>query len=63
MKTNELRELGIQELEDRCLELSQEFFNLRFQKAIGQLSNTASIPKVKKEIARIKTILSEKSRS
>ncbi len=61
MKTSELRELGVQELEDRCLELSQELFNLRFQKAIGQLSNTAAIPKTKREIARVKTILSEKN--
>ncbi|MBW1816443.1 MAG: 50S ribosomal protein L29 [Deltaproteobacteria bacterium] len=59
MKANELRELSAEELEEKSIELSQELFNLRFQKATGQLGNTAAIPKAKKDLARVKTILRE----
>ena len=57
MKASELRELSIEELEEKSVELSQELFNLRFQKATGQLGNTAAISKAKKDLARVKTIL------
>ena len=59
MKASELRELSIQELEDKNLELAQALFNLRFQKATGQLGNTSSIPTTKKDLARVKTVLRE----
>jgi large subunit ribosomal protein L29 len=59
MKAKELRELTQEELRERVKELSQELFNLRFQKATGQLGNTAVIPKTKKDLARVKTILRE----
>ena len=59
MKAKELRELTQEELREREKELSQELFNLRFQKATGQLGNTAVIPKTKKDLARVKTILKE----
>jgi large subunit ribosomal protein L29 len=59
MKAKELRELTQEELKERAKELSQELFNLRFQKATGQLGNTAVIPKTKKDLARVKTILRE----
>lgn len=59
MKAKELRELSREELEEKSTELSQELFNLRFQKATGQLGNTAAIPKAKKDLARVKTVLRE----
>ena len=59
MKANELRDIDIQELVDKESSLRQELFNLRFQKATGQLGNTAMIGKTKKDLARVKTILNE----
>lgn len=60
MKASELRELGVDELNKKEDELHQELFNLRFQMHTGHLENTARIPEVKKDIARIKTILVDK---
>jgi large subunit ribosomal protein L29 len=60
MKAKELRELTEEELRDKEMELAQELFNLRFQKATGQLGNTAMIPKTKRDFARVKTVLREK---
>jgi large subunit ribosomal protein L29 len=59
MKAKELRELTKEELKEKAKELSQELFNLRFQKATGQLGNTAMIPKTKRDLARAKTVLRE----
>jgi large subunit ribosomal protein L29 len=59
MKAKELRELTVDELKEREKELSQEAFNLRFQKATGQLGNTAIVSKVKRDLARVKTVLRE----
>jgi large subunit ribosomal protein L29 len=59
MKASELREISKEELEEKEKELSQELFNLRFQKATGQLGNTAMIPKTKRDLARVKTVLRE----
>jgi len=59
VKTNELRDLSKEELKEKEQELGQELFNLRFQKATGQLGNTAMIGKVKKDLARVKTLLRE----
>jgi large subunit ribosomal protein L29 len=59
MKAKELRELTEEELKEKERESSQELFNLRFQKATGQLGNTAEIPKTKRELARIKTVIRE----
>jgi large subunit ribosomal protein L29 len=59
VKAKELRELGVEELKEKERELSQEFFNLRFQKATGQLGNTAMIVKTKRDLARVKTVLRE----
>lgn len=61
MKTKELRELSAEELKEKDKEASQELFNLRFQKATGQLGNTAIIRKTKKNLARVKTVLRELS--
>lgn len=48
------------ELESRLMELRKEQFNLRFQKATGQLANTARVTAVRKEIARIMTVIGER---
>ena len=63
MKVKEFRDLSVEELEDKEKELKQELFNLRFQKATGQLGNTAMIAKTKKDLARVKTVLREQSTS
>ncbi len=59
MKAKDLRELTEEELKEKERESSQALFNLRFQKATGQLGNTAEIPKTKRELARIKTVIRE----
>ncbi|RLA81923.1 MAG: 50S ribosomal protein L29 [Deltaproteobacteria bacterium] len=60
MKARELRELSDEELRQKEKELREELFNLRFQLATGQLENTMRITHVKRDIARIKTILRER---
>ena len=60
MKAKELHELTVDELNTKLKELKEELFNLRFRHAIGQLENPASLKNVKKEIAKIKTILRER---
>jgi len=59
MKANELRDVDSQELVEKETSLRQELFNLRFQKATGELGNSAMIGKTKKDLARVKTILNE----
>lgn len=59
MKVNEIRELTTADLKAKEQEFKEELFNLRFQKAIGKLDNTARIKEVRKSIARIKTVLRE----
>ena len=61
MKTNELREWDTTKLNDEIKDLKKELFDLRFQQATGQLENTARVGKVKKAIARMKTILNERA--
>lgn len=60
MKANELRNKSVNELQDEQLAIYKELFNLRMQRGIGQTPKTHLFRKLKKEIARIKTILSEK---
>jgi len=60
MKANDIRKLTNQELEVRITELKEELFNLRFQLAVGQLENTARIKTVKRTIAQMLTIMSER---
>jgi large subunit ribosomal protein L29 len=59
MKAKELRDLSKVELFEKEKDLSQELFNLRFQKATGQLGNSSMIGKTKKNLARVKGILRE----
>ncbi len=60
MKAADLRDLSVEELEKRAAELTQEIFNLRFQHATGQLENTQRIPLARRDLARVKTVLTEK---
>ncbi len=61
MKPTDLRHLSEGELTVKEKELSEELFNLRFQQATGQLDNVMRIPQVKRDIARVKTILRERA--
>jgi large subunit ribosomal protein L29 len=61
VKANEIRKISTTDLEKRIVELKAELFNLRFQLAVGQLENTARISTVKKTIAQMKTIISERT--
>lgn len=56
MKASELRRMTPDEREDELASLKKEQFNLRFQRASGQLTNTARVREVRREIARLKTI-------
>ena len=55
MKIDEVRGLTPDQLEDELLKLKKEQFNLRFQRATGQLANTSRVREVRRDIARIKT--------
>ena len=63
MKIAELRNKTENELETRQRELSEQLFKLRFQRATGRIENPMKIREVKREIARIKTLLNEKSKA
>ncbi|MGZ0076770.1 50S ribosomal protein L29 [Methylomonas sp. YC3] len=62
MKAKDLRSKTKEELNSSLLELSREQFNLRMQKGTGQLSKSSQIKQVRRDIARISTILSEMAR-
>ncbi len=62
MKVAEVREMGVEELERRVTETRRELFNLRFQHATGQLENTGQLKEVRKNIARLLTVLHQKQR-
>ena len=61
MKVKEIRELSTEQLEKKLSELKRELFNLRFQHAINQLDNPHKITDVKRDIARVMTVLHEKN--
>ncbi len=60
MKVAEIRSRSDDELQDQIRDLNKEAFNLRFQKASGQLENTARQRQVRRDIARVKTVLGER---
>ena len=60
MKAKDLKEMQDQELVQKLADLKTEYFNLRFQKATGQLANPVYLKEVKKDIARVKTIIRER---
>lgn len=61
MKANEIRELSTADIEKKIKEYKKDLFDLRFKLAVGQLEDTAQVRKVKKTIARMKTIISERA--
>lgn len=63
MKIKELREMTVEELGARRRELRQEMLNLRVQQQIGQLENPSRIQSLRREVARIETIVTERSRA
>ena len=63
MKAGDLRARTEDELDEEIETLGKEIFNLRFQRASGQLENTARVRQVRRDIARIKTILGERRRA
>lgn len=60
MKTLEIRDMSIDQLKEKLIDLKREQFNLRVQKATGQLENTARQRQVRRDIARVSTIVSER---
>ena len=63
VKTKDLRAMTIDELEAKLLENKKEQFNLRIQQSTGQFSNTAVIRKVRREIAKINTLIAERKKN
>ena len=61
LKATEIRDLTEDQMKDRLLQLKKEQFNLRFQRASGQLEKTSRIGEVRRDIARIKTVLRQKA--
>jgi large subunit ribosomal protein L29 len=62
-KTSDLRAKTVDQLKDQLGDLRKEQFNLRFQKASGQLENVARVRVVRRDIARIETLLAERARA
>ena len=63
MKASEIREMSVEELQTKLTELKEELFNLRFQLAVNQLENSSRIGAVKRDIARVSTILRQRELS
>ena len=62
MNVAEVRELDVEELQQRVAQTRRELFNLRFQHATGQLENSGQLKEVRKNIARLLTVLNQKQR-
>ena len=60
MKPDDIRGMTVDQLDDELLKLKKEQFNLRFQRATGQLENTGRVREVRRDIARVKTIAAQK---
>jgi len=60
MKPADIRAMTIDQIDDEVLKLKKEHFNLRFQRASGQLENTARVREVRRDIARLKTVAQSK---
>ncbi len=63
MKAADVRAKSVDQLKEELVQLKKEQFNLRFQTATGQLEKTARMKEVRRDIARVKTILSEKAQA
>ena len=60
MKVADIRAMSLDQMDDEVLKLKKERFNLRFQKATGQLENTSRVRQVRRDVARLKTIAAQK---
>jgi large subunit ribosomal protein L29 len=60
MKTEDVRTMTVDQIDDEVLKLKKEQFNLRFQRATGQLENTSRMREARRDIARIKTVARQK---
>jgi large subunit ribosomal protein L29 len=60
MKAGELKDMSVDQLDDQLVKLKKEQFNLRFQRASGQLENTARVRQVRRDIARVMTLARQK---
>ena len=60
LKPDDLRHMTVDQLDDELLKLKKERFNLRFQRATGQLENTSRVREVRRDIARIRTVARQK---
>jgi large subunit ribosomal protein L29 len=60
MKVADIRTMTVDQIDDEVLKLKKEQFNLRFQRATGQLENTARVRQVRRDIARLKTVARQK---
>ncbi|MDZ4792585.1 MAG: 50S ribosomal protein L29 [Hyphomicrobiales bacterium] len=60
MKLEQMKDLSVDQLQDELIKMKREQFNLRFQKATGQMENTARVRRVRRDVARILTIARQK---
>jgi len=60
MKASDIKSMSVEEMNEKLTDLKKELFALRFQHAVNQLDNTARLKAVKKDIARVKTVLRSK---
>jgi len=60
MKASDMRPMTVDQIDDEVLKLKKEQFNLRFQRATGQLENTSRVREVRRDVARLKTIARQK---
>jgi large subunit ribosomal protein L29 len=63
MKASDVRAMSVDQLDDELMKLKKEQFNLRFQRATGQLGDTGRVRQVRRDIARIKTVAAQKRAS
>ena len=63
VKTKDLRAMSLDELESKLIGCKKEQFNLRIQQSTGQLQNTAQLAKVRKEVAKINTLITERKKN
>ena len=57
MKSTEIRDMSLEEMKQKAADVEQELFNLRFQHGTGQLENTAKLKQIKRDVARLKTLI------
>jgi large subunit ribosomal protein L29 len=60
MKAEDIKVMSVDQIDDEVLKLKKEQFNLRFQRATGQLENTSRVRQVRRDIARLKTVARQK---